>query len=684
MSGFRQLPLPRQMVLVIGFVSALGLLITSTTMFGLTWLQFRQRFERNLATLAGILAGQTKAPLAFADKKATDELLSALQAEPQVLCVYLQTPDGEIFARHGAPHLPDELARFPASSGLRYWNGEVFLTEPILLDGKVAGRLLVRADYRADWRKMLAAYGMTLAVVLGGTLGMVLLLSARLQRLISAPILQLADTAQRIALRKDYSVRAEAAGQVEVDLLTRAFNQMLDQIQARDAALQRAHGQLEFRVEERTRELVQSLSVLQATLESTADGILVVDREQRVTHYNAQFGQIWRIPESILASKDDRRLLAHMLDHLEDPDGFLCQFNAFYAKPEAENHDLLRFKDGRVVEWLSLPQRVGEASVGRVWSFQDVTERKRGEQALRDSEARFRAICQSARDAIIMMDSQGRVSLWNVAAEQIFGYSHEEILGQNLHQTIAPERFQAAHQQAFSAFQRTGHGPAVGRTLELTGRRENGEEFPVELALSAVELNGAWHAIGLARDITERKRAEAEHAALQMQITQAQKLESIGRLAAGIAHEINTPTQFIGDNTRFLQDAFGDLAKLLAAQATLLDAARQNAVTPELLAQTDAAVQQADLDYLQAEIPKAIEQSLEGVSRVAKIVRAMKEFSHPGSAEKTAVNLNQALESTLTVCRNEWKYVAEWSSNSTLTCPPCPVCRANLTRCSST
>lgn len=152
-------------------------------------------------------------------------------------------------------------------------------------------------------------------------------------------------------------------------------------------------------------------------------------------------------------------------------------------------------------------------------------------------------------------------------------------------------------------------------------------------------------------DISERKRMEQE-------LAQAQRLEAIGRLAAGIAHEINTPTQYVGDNIRFLQDAFGDMEPLLAQLQQLVNAAEQGAVPDDLLRQMQTALQTADLEYLREEIPNAVQQSLEGVERVAEIVRAMKEFAHPGTAQKQRIDLNQAIASTLTVCRNEWKYVA--------------------------
>jgi signal transduction histidine kinase len=156
----------------------------------------------------------------------------------------------------------------------------------------------------------------------------------------------------------------------------------------------------------------------------------------------------------------------------------------------------------------------------------------------------------------------------------------------------------------------------------------------------------------LGANITKRKL-------MQSQLAQAQKLESIGQLAAGIAHEINTPIQYIGDNMLFLQESFHDLSTLLEHYAALYQMCRDGAPMASVLGQIETTTAAIDVAYLTAEIPTAIQQSLEGVERVATIVRAMKEFSHPGTKEKVSVDLNKAIESTITVARNEWKYVAQ-------------------------
>jgi signal transduction histidine kinase len=181
---------------------------------------------------------------------------------------------------------------------------------------------------------------------------------------------------------------------------------------------------------------------------------------------------------------------------------------------------------------------------------------------------------------------------------------------------------------------------------------KDGRIIDVEIHFHILDYDGHKAFLTIAQDVTERNR-------LEIDLRQAQKLEAVGRLAAGIAHEINTPIQFVGDNMQFLHDAFSDLSKVMEKYRHLSDAAA-NGVAGMMLADEVAEAEMAvDINYLVEEIPKAIAQSLDGVARVATLVRAMKEFAHPDRKERAAADINAALLSTLTVARNELKYVAD-------------------------
>ncbi|HVS18249.1 MAG TPA: PAS domain-containing protein, partial [Planctomycetota bacterium] len=177
------------------------------------------------------------------------------------------------------------------------------------------------------------------------------------------------------------------------------------------------------------------------------------------------------------------------------------------------------------------------------------------------------------------------------------------------------------------------------------------EQMTCDLELR-VTPSGSDEVVLLVRDVTETRR-------LERQLQQAQKLESIGQLAAGIAHEINTPTQFVGDNTRFVKGAFDDLSGALRVLGEALKEGPESADAATVLQALRAACSGIDLEFVLEEVPKAIIDCLSGLERVSSIVGAMKEFSHPGGIGRTAVDINQALRSTVTVARNEWKYVAE-------------------------
>jgi PAS domain S-box-containing protein len=265
--------------------------------------------------------------------------------------------------------------------------------------------------------------------------------------------------------------------------------------------------------------------------------------------------------------------------------------------------------------------------VGSRWVFnaflRDITERKK----MSELQARMAAIVESSDEAIMALDTDLVVTSWNPGAERLYGYPAAEAIGRRIEFLQAPgtESMTAdLIDPLFRGERVSGH--------EAQARRRDGSLVSVSISTSSIDdADGRIGGISvISHDVTDRHRLEAE-------VRHAQKLESVGQLAAGIAHEINTPIQFIGDNVRFLGDAFKQLAM-------------------ELDGQTE---QDKELAFLVEEVPEAVDQTLQGVDRVATIVRAMKAFGHPSGEEKAPADLNEAVRNSLIVANNEIKYVAD-------------------------
>jgi len=264
-------------------------------------------------------------------------------------------------------------------------------------------------------------------------------------------------------------------------------------------------------------------------------------------------------------------------------------------------------------------------------------------------------ILDSTSEGIYGVDLKGDITFMNRSAAKMLGCEVATVLGKNSHSLFHHTRRNGspypAQDCAIAGVLKTGQGCHIENEYFW---RADGSHFDVAYSVFPVLAKGNVTGIVVSfNDTTQQKQMEIE-------LRHAQKLEAVGGLAAGIAHEINTPIQFVSDNTRFLQDAFRDRNKLWDRFEALCAAARNGGASQEILDDIDKVRTEIDADYLSQEIPKALEQMLDGLARVAKIVRAMKEFSHVDqSAEKTAADLNKAMESTLIVARNELKYVAD-------------------------
>jgi len=314
--------------------------------------------------------------------------------------------------------------------------------------------------------------------------------------------------------------------------------------------------------------------------------------------------------------------------------------------------------------------RPHDEHIRAVVHIRDITQRTDLERRMRRSERLFKATTDNAMDFICLLDSASRMVYHNPALKRFLGRTDAWDTGQKMVEFVHEE-----DRGAFLQSLKVGAKAGLTQVFEYRIPDAHGHWTELEGQVSAVEdPGGASDAVLLiSRDISLRKQMERDREKSEIQIRHSQKLQAIGQLAAGIAHEINTPIQYIGDNTTFLGDAFKQSTTLVRTLQGLLERIQEQTGGGSPPAQQALeAVAEADLDYLEEEIPRAIQQTLEGVARVSKIVSAMKDFSHPGGETASLIDLKRTIESTITVSRGEWKTLANLETDFAPGLPPVP------------
>ena len=393
-------------------------------------------------------------------------------------------------------------------------------------------------------------------------------------------------------------------------------------------------------------ELAREQNLLQVLMDNIPDFIYFKDCESRFVRINPALAELLGIDSPELApghTDFDYFSAEHAAAAYADERNIVGSGEPLVSKIELVSRPGL----SRWVTSTKVPVKNSTGEVDLIVGVsRDVTAWKEAVDALEESEASFRLLFDSIPHAIWVYDSRtlGLVAFNHVAVEH-YGYTASELRRLHLfdlHPTDEADRARHAAAQ--------GVEQIAGAWRHLT---KSGQLLDVEIVAHDFDFGGRRAVLVVAQDVSEKLR-------LQVELQQAQRLEAVAHLASGIAHEINTPIQYVGDNLGFLREAFSDYSSLLGKCSELAKNSELDECSGrDLRRRLEELLDTSDWSYLNGEVPNAITQSLDGVDRVSTIVRAMKTFAHPGQKTKAPADINKCVSDALVVARNAIKYVAD-------------------------
>jgi PAS domain S-box-containing protein len=366
-------------------------------------------------------------------------------------------------------------------------------------------------------------------------------------------------------------------------------------------------------------DLDDSLFYIKETLETTDDGIVVIDTDNIIKVYNQRFLELLGVPQSLMDSKNFMKVFDFIVEQFTDAKSFLSITGELNTNKEAECFDIIETSQKKILEYYSKPQRMGDDIIGRVWSFRDITTRKWAEKALKVTYISFHNILESSVDGIIVMDKEGCTCFFNQAADTMF---HGR-LDERLHEILS---FPLAEMQELQ---------------EIAIQRLDGDLGVAEMRIVETEWEGKKAYLAMLRDITARKlineelkknRTMLEEKVKERtnELIQAEKMVALGQLVAGVAHEVNNPLAFIKSNTEFIDDVITDIKEKIKDKDLKLDG----------------------LD----EIKELIKVNVDGINRITLITTALKRFAKPGTEDRNYSDVNQGIKDTLLILRNRFKH----------------------------
>ena len=538
MTPFRDISIRRKMLLMTLLICGTVLLVSVVALFAFQMINFRSNYQRDTATLAAIIAENSTAALAFRDTKAGAEVIGSLQAKPTVLSASLVLRDGTMFAQYGRPEPDGALARFPPPGEFRFASGQLLYTQPVILERKQLGTLYLRSDYWQTFEELLGFYGEVLLGIMVVSTGLAVYLSGRLQRSITDPILKLAETAQAVGERSDYSLRMVSTGRRdELGRLADSFNEMLGRIEDQDQAIKESRERFEIAI------AGANDGIWDWNLRTNE--IFFSPQWKRILGYaNHEIENSFASWESLVHPED----LPHALSVLEEYlGGRLSTYEAEFR---------MREKGGRYRWILARGAVIRDADnkpIRMAGSHTDIDGRKKAEAEIRFAREKFEALVNSI-DGIV----------WECDAQTHFSYVSrqcERILGCTPSQWLSNPRFWQEHLHPDDAVRAVelgrGHIASLKpysyeyRMIAADGRvvwiHESGDVFPSEEGQPAVVR-------GIFRDITQQKTTAEELDVLNTKLVEASRHAGMADVATGVLHNVGNVLNSVNVSTTLITE----------------------------------------------------------------------------------------------------------------------------------
>lgn|GEM_PF-423624 len=476
-----------------------------------------------------------------------------------------------------------------------------------------------------------------------------------LQKKLQDVMVELKVSPEELLKRMDYYKEKEK-------LISSYANELEKQVERQTQNLKKANKKLKNEVNDRVKaetEVKKERDRVQNYLDIAGVLIVALDPNGCVTLINKKGCEILQGEEKEILGLNWFDSFIHEDVKEETKSVFRNILQNNVGKFEYNENKIISLKgEVKILAWNnSLLKDEDDQIIGSLSSGTDITVLKLSKQALKKSEKKFRAIIENSNDAIYLLQNNQFV-LVNKRFTELFGLNKKDVLAKNFDfmSLVAPE----SKKLIADRLKNREKGIIPSPQYEFFAINGDGQKLLLEVSTTEIELETGIAVQGVLRDITEKQQ-------LEVQLRSAQRLESIGQLAAGVAHEINTPVQFIGDNLNFIKPGIVDLIKLTSEMEKVIN---QGTISEEDKQTINEKIKDIDVEYLAEEIPNAINETIDGVDRVSEIVRAMKEFTHPGKKEMSPTNINKLLSDTIVVAKNEWKYVANLTTEFDENLPP--------------